>query len=97
MPVFMLMDTCSDRLASRVGAHPFTTIDPHFASTYYTYTCACEVLGMPVCGAQHGHGTCTTILIVSITRAYWVGYESKRRIPITIKDIAGLVPGASEV
>ena len=74
------LDPAVDRLAARVGAHPFTTINPHFASAYYQEVCPCAELldSGAVCDAEFGHGL--------------VG----RRLPLTIKDVAGLIPGACE-
>lgn len=67
---------------ARMAAHPFTTLDPNMGSGYAVVECPCH--GNPMCEAPFGHA-----------RVCIDGKERCGRIvPVTIKDVAGLVPGA---
>ncbi|KAH3674454.1 hypothetical protein WICMUC_003291 [Wickerhamomyces mucosus] len=64
--------------SAKVGAFPFTTIDPNKATGYLQVECACARFGkQDLC--KPNYGWCT---------------NGKRHIPILLLDVAGLVPGA---
>eukprot|EP01012_Entosiphon_sulcatum_P003841 TRINITY_DN11373_c2_g4_i1.p1 TRINITY_DN11373_c2_g4~~TRINITY_DN11373_c2_g4_i1.p1 ORF type:complete len:885 (-),score=119.98 TRINITY_DN11373_c2_g4_i1:90-2654(-) len=71
-----------DAHAARVGAFPFTTIEPNHGTGYYSIPCPCrDVLDKgEKCGAIHGHSQS----------------GSARLLPVVLKDVAGLVPGACQ-
>ena len=74
-------DPQDDSEAAKVGAHPFTTIEPNYGVGFAGMICAC--LDFKVshrCGAKYGHIA-----------------DGVRRVPIRVKDVAGLVPGAYAV
>eukprot|EP00051_Salpingoeca_urceolata_P014028 m.177793 g.177793 ORF g.177793 m.177793 type:complete len:881 (+) comp17971_c0_seq4:220-2862(+) len=65
---------------ARIGAFPFTTIDPNVGLGFYSVPCPCDSLkGLtkPKSDAPEGFTA-----------------SGNRRIPVTVKDVAGLVPGA---
>ena len=64
--------------SAKVGAHPFTTIDPNIGQGYYTIPCPCKMLEKR-CDAAYGHAA-----------------DDRRYIPVLLKDVAGLVPGACD-
>ncbi|ELU06530.1 hypothetical protein CAPTEDRAFT_219007 [Capitella teleta] len=63
---------------AKVGAHPFTTLDPNIGRAFYAIPCPCADLELR-CNAAYGHN-----------------FRAERLLPILIKDVAGLVPGACE-
>lgn len=65
--------------SAKVGAHPFTTIDPNIGQGYYTVECPCRILQLERCDAADGHTG-----------------DGRRYVPVLLKDVAGLVPGAWE-
>ena len=67
--------------AARVAPHPFTTIEPNLGAAFAPATCPCAIAGLDrACDPSHG--------------AEDVDGTHCRRIPILVKDVAGLVPGA---
>lgn len=62
---------------AKVGAFPFTTIQPNEGVAYFAMNCPCK--NSPVCRPRYG--SC-------------VG--GRRKIPIKILDVAGLIPGAHQ-
>ncbi|KAH3685776.1 hypothetical protein WICPIJ_003239 [Wickerhamomyces pijperi] len=64
--------------SAKVGAFPFTTIDPNKATGYLQVDCACSRYGKETL-CKPNYGWCT---------------NGKRFIPILLLDVAGLVPGA---
>ncbi|MDC5615377.1 50S ribosome-binding GTPase, partial [Acinetobacter baumannii] len=65
---------------AKVGAFPFTTIDPNKATGYLQVECACSRFGKEeLCKPNYG----------------WCR-AGKRFVPIMLLDVAGLVPGAHE-
>ena len=67
--------------AARVAPHPFTTIEPNLGAAFAPATCPCALVGLDrACDPSHG--------------AEDVDGTHCRRIPILVKDVAGLVPGA---
>jgi ribosome-binding ATPase YchF (GTP1/OBG family) len=72
-------DPQSEADAAKVGAFPFTTIEPNYGHAFVGVPCACSSYGLEdQCAAEHGHFPGTT----------------NRRVPVLVKDVAGLVPGA---
>jgi ribosome-binding ATPase YchF (GTP1/OBG family) len=66
--------------AAKMGAFPFTTIEPNIGVTYYKTPCPCRSRGKTMeCSPRYGR--CE---------------EGQRFIPIRLLDVAGLVPGASD-
>lgn len=66
--------------SAKVGAFPFTTIDPNKATGYVPIPCACARFNKQD-SCKPNYGWCT---------------NGTRFIPITLLDVAGLVPGAHE-
>lgn len=63
---------------AKVGAFPFTTIDPNKATGYLEVDCACKRFGKSdICKPNYGY--CR---------------DGKRGVPIMLLDVAGLVPNA---
>lgn len=81
-------DCCCDegeggtKKMAKMAAHPFTTLDPNLGKGYAAVPCACKGED-PRCAAPWGH---------SYDPA--TGKNSLRIVPVTLKDVAGLVPGA---
>jgi ribosome-binding ATPase YchF (GTP1/OBG family) len=74
-----ITDPQSEFESAKVGAFPFTTIEPNVGDAFFTHECFCKMANMESqCGAEFGHLPGTSL----------------RRIPVVIKDVAGLVPGA---
>ena len=66
---------------ARCAPHPFTTIEPNVGRAFAPAPCPCAVAGLSdVCEPSHGRES--------------VGGVHCRRIPVFVKDVAGLVPGA---
>lgn len=63
---------------AKVGAFPFTTIEPNKATGYLQVECACGRLGLQE-RCKPNYGWCE---------------NGKRLVPIQLLDVAGLVPGA---
>jgi len=71
-----------DSLA-RVGSFPFTTIEPNISVGHCLLECPCSALGVrDRCTPEHGRAG-----------AVWPD-RCMRRVPLLLKDVAGLVPGA---
>ena len=67
--------------SAKVAAHPFTTIEPNVGLAFAPVACPCVGQGLgATCAPSHG--------------AEVVDGTHCRRLPIFIKDVAGLVPGA---
>ncbi|ODQ79721.1 hypothetical protein BABINDRAFT_36618 [Babjeviella inositovora NRRL Y-12698] len=65
---------------AKVGAFPFTTIEPNKATGYLQVDCACSRFGkQDQCKPNYG----------------WCE-NGKRSVPVMLLDVAGLVPGASQ-
>ncbi|GMG55748.1 unnamed protein product [Ambrosiozyma monospora] len=65
---------------AKMGAFPFTTIDPNRATGYLQIDCACARYGKEdLCKPNYG----------------WCS-KGKRHVPIELLDVAGLIPGASQ-
>ena len=65
--------------AARMAAHPFTTIEPNIGQAFAALACPCVSADMPhQCSPLYGHGE----------------LPGTRRVPVVLKDVAGLVPGA---
>ena len=68
------------RVAAAMSPHPFTTIEPNVAPAYFAAPCPCAALGLETrCTPRFGKHA---------------GVPGTRRMPVLLKDIAGLVPGA---
>lgn len=65
---------------AKVGAFPFTTIDPNRATGYLQVDCACSRYGKEE-QCKPNYGWCE---------------HGKRHVPIELLDVAGLIPGASQ-
>ncbi|KAG7666086.1 uncharacterized protein J8A68_000342 [[Candida] subhashii] len=63
---------------AKVGAFPFTTIDPNKATGYLEIDCACSRFGLQA-NCKPNYGYCR---------------NGKRGVPIMLLDVAGLVPNA---
>eukprot|EP01062_Namystynia_karyoxenos_P041261 TRINITY_DN3004_c1_g2_i2.p1 TRINITY_DN3004_c1_g2~~TRINITY_DN3004_c1_g2_i2.p1 ORF type:complete len:916 (+),score=318.62 TRINITY_DN3004_c1_g2_i2:68-2749(+) len=74
-----------DDQAARVAAHPFTTIEPNLGEGYAPCPSPHREYGLSdaECGALHG-----------LTAAPADGSPPQRFVPVQIRDVAGLVPGA---
>ena len=71
----------TDRGAARCAPHPFTTIEPNVGRAFAPVRCPCAAAGLlRTCDPAHGSED--------------VDGEHCRRIPVLVKDVAGLVPGA---
>ncbi|KAG7827216.1 hypothetical protein KL920_004876 [Ogataea angusta] len=65
---------------AKIGAFPFTTIDPNRATGYLQVDCACARFGkQDLCKPNYG----------------WCS-GGKRHVPVELLDVAGLIPGASQ-
>jgi hypothetical protein len=65
--------------AARMAAHPFTTIEPNIGQAFAALACPCVSADMlHKCSPLYGHGE----------------LPGTRRVPVVLKDVAGLVPGA---
>ncbi len=65
--------------AARMAAYPFTTIEPNIGHAYAALPCPCCCTVLSSsCSPLHGHAE----------------LPGTRRVPVVIKDVAGLVPGA---
>ncbi len=65
--------------AARMAAHPFTTIEPNIGQAFAALACPCVSADMlHQCSPLYGHGE----------------LPGTRRVPVVLKDVAGLVPGA---
>ena len=73
----------ADKMA-KMAAHPFTTLAPNFAHGYAAVQCPCG--GDPRCAAPYGHA------LVDEDGSGRV--RALRLVPVVLKDVAGLVPGA---
>jgi ribosome-binding ATPase YchF (GTP1/OBG family)/pimeloyl-ACP methyl ester carboxylesterase len=78
-------DPDAEAAAAKVGAFPFTTIEPNYGTAFTSCPCPCQI--MPAfgrserplrCNAEFGHHV----------------RSGQRRLPVLVKDVAGLVPGA---
>ncbi|ODV83404.1 hypothetical protein CANARDRAFT_80808 [[Candida] arabinofermentans NRRL YB-2248] len=65
---------------AKMGAFPFTTIDPNKATGYLQVECACARFSKQD-QCKPNYGWCT---------------NGKRHVPIELLDVAGLIPGASQ-
>lgn len=65
---------------AKIGAFPFTTIDPNRATGYLEIDCACARFGLQA-KCKPNYGWCE---------------NGKRHVPIELLDVAGLIPGASQ-
>lgn len=63
---------------AKIGAHPFTTIEPNIGQAFYAIPCPCAQWTKR-CHARYGHSA-----------------QCERFVPVVLKDVAGLVPGACE-
>ena len=63
---------------AKIGAHPFTTIEPNIGQAFYAIPCPCSQWSHQ-CHARFGHSA-----------------SGERFVPVLLKDVAGLVPGACE-
>ena len=72
------IDPAAEDEAARVAAHPFTTIDPNTGRCLVGVPCPCAALGLRAACASPYGHTAT----------------GERLAPVTLKDVAGLVPGA---
>lgn len=63
---------------AKIGAHPFTTIEPNIGQALYAIPCPCFHWNQR-CDAEYGHSAL-----------------GERLVPVLLKDVAGLVPGACE-
>jgi ribosome-binding ATPase YchF (GTP1/OBG family) len=81
----------TDFKQARVAAFPFTTIEPNIALALAPVPCACRTFHQwrGTCAAAHGRFTSVT----GETAEKKNGCQN-RLVPVTIKDVAGLVPGA---
>lgn len=70
---------CNDEVA-KMGAFPFTTIEPNQGVGFLQVDCACSRYGKED-QCRPLYGSCT---------------KGKRKIPIQLLDVAGLIPGAHE-
>ncbi|KAI8868710.1 P-loop containing nucleoside triphosphate hydrolase protein [Ramicandelaber brevisporus] len=66
--------------SAKVGAFPFTTIEPNTAVAYYRTECPCKVHNLTA-QCRPRYGRCE---------------QGVRYVPFKMMDVAGLVPGASE-
>ncbi|AET38204.1 uncharacterized protein Ecym_2481 [Eremothecium cymbalariae DBVPG len=66
--------------SAAVGAFPFTTIEPNKATGYLQVQCACSRFPNHI-NCKPNYGWCS---------------DGNRHVPITLLDVAGLVPGAHE-
>jgi hypothetical protein len=65
--------------AARMAAHPFTTIEPNIGQAFVALPCPCIFAGLArSCNPLYGHAAC----------------PGTRHVPVIVKDVAGLVPGA---
>ena len=65
--------------AARMAAHPFTTIEPNIGQAFAALPCPCISASLSHhCSPLHGHAE----------------FPGTRRVPVVVKDVAGLVPGA---
>ncbi len=65
--------------AARMAAHPFTTIEPNIGHAFAALPCPCSYAEMSnCCSPLNGHAE----------------LPGTRRVPVMLKDVAGLVPGA---
>ena len=65
--------------AARMAAHPFTTIEPNIGQAFAALPCPCVSAGLSnSCNPLYGHANS----------------PGTRHIPVVVKDVAGLVPGA---
>jgi hypothetical protein len=65
--------------AARMAAHPFTTLDPNIGQAFVALSCPCIRARLShCCSPLHGHAE----------------LPGTRRVPVVVKDVAGLVPGA---
>jgi hypothetical protein len=65
--------------AARMAAHPFTTIEPNIGQAFAALPCPCKSADLfHNCSPRYGHAE----------------LPGTRRVPVVVKDVAGLVPGA---
>jgi hypothetical protein len=65
--------------AARMAAHPFTTIEPNIGQAFAALPCPCVSVGLSCsCCPLYGHANSS----------------GTRHVPVIVKDVAGLVPGA---
>lgn len=113
------LNPATDEQGARVGAFPFTTINPQLGRGFFAAPCPCVPMGVAdTCAAGFGHvafrpaslcedysslrgrtegggGITSCSGPGSILTSKSVSEDIKwRRVPILIKDVAGLVPGA---
>eukprot|EP00873_Tetraselmis_striata_P034076 jgi/Tetstr1/454340/TSEL_004018.t1 len=99
-------DPRNEQAAARVAAFPFTTITPNTGTGYFATPCPCTRVGIPAvrCQAAGGHvaplpatgAECahSTVAAPGFSEALPAGSIPWRHAKITLKDVAGLVPGA---
>ena len=71
-------NAATHQTTAKIGAHPFTTIEPNIGQALYTIACPCFHWNRR-CDAEYGHSAL-----------------GERLVPVLLKDVAGLVPGACE-
>ena len=74
-------DPADESQAARVAAFPFTTILPNVGRAFFSAECAYHAFNLK---SEHGRSDA----------AYGFDAYGWRRVPVVIKDVAGLVPGA---
>ncbi|CUF40384.1 50S ribosomal binding GTPase, putative [Bodo saltans] len=75
--------------AAKVAAFPFTTIEPNIGHGLAPVCCPCSSINSDASSTQH-HARCAA----ELGHVELPGNLICRRIPITVKDVAGLVQGA---
>ena len=71
-------NAATHQTTAKIGAHPFTTIEPNIGQALYAIPCPCFHWNQR-CDAEYGHSAL-----------------GERLVPVLLKDVAGLVPGACE-
>lgn len=87
------------RANAKVGAYPFTTIEPNHGIGQYITTCPCKRLGFSAeSPSAQGVAVVDPTQLTKYTCCPRFGkcLQGKRYVPVQIIDVAGLVPGASE-
>ncbi|XP_029194288.2 uncharacterized GTP-binding protein C428.15-like [Acropora millepora] len=69
-------NAATHQTTAKIGAHPFTTIEPNIGQALYAIPCPCLHWNQR-CDAEYGHSAL-----------------GERLVPVLLKDVAGLVPGA---
>ena len=89
------IDAASEEEGARTAAHPFTTIEPNYGRAFTAVPCPCAALKLKlaahpvVADCDHDRGQCGA--------RYGHTAAGERRLPVLLKDVAGLVPGAWQV